>query len=297
MIGSGGISSVPGSAQGDYPQYNGIYYGVVSNNTDPNKQNRCLLRVPMLLGSAVTTWAVSLTPQQTKPAVGALVACLFLGGDLDYPAYYVVNPQLPVESSAANIKPVGVTTSAGTSTKYAAADHVHGSINTTAATVSSVTSGASASAGTSPQLAAADHVHAVGNLLAGGSGGELQLSSSLVTGGDTPATIELYSSDLAGQTTVEVDAAAVTVSGTVTMAGIVITTAPTNPAGGNTSYSIAGTNSMHVARWVVLPDVVPGSADHGGQCLPGVRGAPVQLRYPVRCCGCYVQQPLLVMKR
>lgn len=99
-IGSGGISAVPGSAQGTIPQYHGMYYGVVSNNADPKKSNRCLLRVPQLLGSAVTTWAISMTPVQAAPAVGTMVAVVFIGGDLDHPAYMVVNPQLPATQAS-----------------------------------------------------------------------------------------------------------------------------------------------------------------------------------------------------
>jgi len=72
-----------------------MYYGSVSGNADPQGKNRCLLRVPQLLGSAVTTWAVSMTPVSSPPAVGSLVAVVFLGGDLDHPAYMVINPQPP----------------------------------------------------------------------------------------------------------------------------------------------------------------------------------------------------------
>jgi len=76
-----------------------MYYGAVSGNADPQGKNRCLLRVPQLLGSAVTTWAVSMTPVSSPPAVGSLVAVVFLGGDLDHPAYMVVNPQPPAAAA------------------------------------------------------------------------------------------------------------------------------------------------------------------------------------------------------
>jgi hypothetical protein len=103
-LGSGGVSPVPGSAQGNLPQFHGLYYGAVSSNADPQNKHRCLLRVPQLLGSAVTTWAVSMTPAPSPPAVGTVVAVVFVGGDLDHPAYMVVNPQLP---AAPNSLPAG----------------------------------------------------------------------------------------------------------------------------------------------------------------------------------------------
>jgi hypothetical protein len=99
-LGSGGVSPVPGSAQGTLPQFHGMYYGAVSGNADPKGKNRCLLRVPQLLGSAATTWAVSMTPLASPPAVGSLVAVVFLGGDLDHPAYMVVNPRPPTAAAS-----------------------------------------------------------------------------------------------------------------------------------------------------------------------------------------------------
>lgn len=221
MIGQGGVSPVPGGAQGHIPQWNGVYYGVVSNNADPQNNNRVLLRIPQILGSAVTTWAVSLTPQQAKPKVGTLVAALFIGGDLDYPAYYVVNPQLAIEGSAGNIKPVGTASAPGTSVKYAAADHVHGNICTSAATISTITQGAVAAAGASGQVADAAHVHAMTtlNYLPAGSGGFLEIDSSTAFGGDTQAYLRLESQGFAGQTTAAIGAALTTVSGAVNISG------------------------------------------------------------------------------
>lgn len=156
FLGQGGVSPVPGSAQGNYPQYFGVYYGSVSNNADPLKKNRCLLRVPQLLGGAVTTWAVSLTPQQNPPKVGTLIACVFVGGDLDNPAYMVVNPKIVVETTAGNIKPIGTTPSAGTSTNLAAADHVHGNISTT---VADFQADGTAAVGATGRVADAGHIH------------------------------------------------------------------------------------------------------------------------------------------
>lgn len=223
-LGSGGVSPVPGGAQGNYPQYPGIFYGSVSNNADPLKKNRCLLRIPQLFGSSVSTWAVSLTPQQNPPAVGTLIAAMFVGGDLDYPCYLVVNPKLQVETTAGNIKPVATGSSAGTSVKYAAADHVHGNISTSAADISTITQGATAAPGASGRIADASHVHAMGtlNYLPAGSGGFLDIVSSQVTSGDTQAEIQMSSRLTAGQTSVTVVANSTELTGTLTVDGSTI---------------------------------------------------------------------------
>lgn len=210
MIGQGGVSAVAGSSQGNYPQYHGIFYGAVSNNADPLKKNRCTLRVPQLLGSAVTTWALPLTPLVDPPKVGTLVAVLFTGGDLDNPVYLVVTPAVPIEGTNGNIQPVGTTGSAGTSHKVAAADHVHtlaNALESTAANIQPVA--AAASAGTSAKAARADHAH-VG--LTPGAG-TFEVSSGQVTGGDTPATIDLFSQSTAGHTEVDVNANTINLNG------------------------------------------------------------------------------------
>lgn len=220
MLGQGGIASVPGSTQGEIPTWPGIYYGVVSNNNDPKKQNRCLLRVPQILGSAVTTWAVSLTPLQNPPAVGTLIAAMFVGGDLDYPCYLVVDPKISVESSAGNIQPVGTTAAAGTSKNLAAADHVHTLANALESTAGNIHGvAATASAGTSSKAARADHVHAGQSA---GSGGFNEISSSLASVGDTAALIDMYSQLTAGQSEIDLTATNVHLGsggGTITAQG------------------------------------------------------------------------------
>jgi hypothetical protein len=211
VIGSGGISSVLGGAQGEIPTWPGIYYGVVSNNADPKRQNRCLLRIPQILGSAITTWAVSLTPQQNPPKVGTLVAAMFVGGDLDYPCYLVVDPIIIVESNNANIQPVGTTAAAGTSKNLAAADHVHTLANALESTNSNIQAvGATAVAGTSAKAARGDHVH-VGIVPGTGT---FEVSSGLVNGTDTAATIDLFSKDTAAQTEVDINATNVNINAT-----------------------------------------------------------------------------------
>lgn len=219
FLGDGGVASVPGSSQGALPRWTGIYYGVVSNNNDPKKQNRCLLRIPQIIGKAVTTWAVSLTPLQNPPAVGTLIAAMFIGGDLDYPCYLVVNPKIVVEATDGNVKPISTASHAGTSTKLAAADHVHGGLDTNSAHIHPINPSQSASAGTSGTAAQADHVHGVAGLLASGSGGLLQLLSSQASGGDSQAEIDLMSRSFAGRTEVDINASQTVLSGALTVNG------------------------------------------------------------------------------
>lgn len=243
-IGQGGIAAVPGAAQGDLPQFHGIFYGVVSNNADPLKKNRCLLRVPQLLGSAVTTWAISLTTLQTKPKVGTLVACMFVGGDLDYPAYMVVDPTIVTETNAANIKKIAVSSAAGSSTNVAAADHVHGGLEPSSTKIQPITSGQTASAGTSGTAAQADHVHDATGVLGIGINGLFEVTSGTLGFGDTPGVMALESRLYAGQNQATFSVQQFIVSGQVNCNTIKITTAPANPSGGNNSYSITGQNTI-----------------------------------------------------
>ena len=126
-LGAGGISTFPGATPGaPYPQYFGIYFGVVNNTADPLNKHRCLLQVPQLFGTAVTTWATCLTPLTNAPAVGTVVTAMFIGGDVDYPVYLVTDPaMLALESNSANIQSVGTANAAGNSANAAAANHVH----------------------------------------------------------------------------------------------------------------------------------------------------------------------------
>lgn len=223
MIGQGGVSAVAGGAQGNYPQYHGIFYGAVSNNADPLKKNRCTLRVPQLLGSAVTTWALPLTPLVDPPKVGALVAVLFTGGDLDNPVYLVISPAVPIENVNANVQPVGTTASAGTSHKVAAADHVHTLANALESTGSNIQAVASvAAAGTSAKAARADHVHPG---LVGGTGGFFELDSSAAFGGDPQSNIQLASQSVAGTANGEIllNAGSVIASNNMTVSGKTLT--------------------------------------------------------------------------
>lgn len=211
QLGVGGISAFPGGGQGEIVQWPGIYYGAVSNNADPQKKNRCLLRIPQILGGATTTWASPLTPLVDPPAVGTLVCALFVGGDLDYPVYLVVNPAVPIESNTANVQPVGTTGSAGTSHKVAAADHVHTLANALESTGSNIQPVGTQAAGTSAKAARADHAHAG---LPGGSAGILVIDSTTTGVADVQAEIDLFSKNVAGHTEIDLNATQVLVNGT-----------------------------------------------------------------------------------
>lgn len=68
-------------------QWPGVYLAIVSSAADPAGKHRIRMRVPQVLGTAVTAWAVPLIPVPAPPAVGATVAAVFLGGDPDQPAW------------------------------------------------------------------------------------------------------------------------------------------------------------------------------------------------------------------
>jgi hypothetical protein len=208
MIGQGGVSPVLGTSQGDLPQWYGIYYGVISNNADPKNKNRAMLRVPQLLGKGATTWAVSLTPQQDKPKIGTIVAAMFIGGDIDYPCYLVVDPAIKVETTSGNIQPVGTVAAAGTSTAVAAADHVHTLANALESTSSNIQPLGTQAAGTSVKAARADHVHAmltwITSLLSGISG-QIQIDSGTTGVADNTSDVILKSKNKAGTGSAEID--------------------------------------------------------------------------------------------
>jgi hypothetical protein len=251
---------VAGGAQGNYPQYHGIFYGAVSNNADPLKKNRCTLRVPQLLGSAVTTWALPLTPMVDPPKVGTLVAVLFTGGDLDNPVYLVVNPAVPIEGNNANVQPVGTTAAAGTSHKVAAADHVHTLANALESTAGNIQPVAgAASAGTSAKAARADHAH-VGLTPGAGS---FEVSSGVTGGGDTAATIDLFSRVTAGQS--EID---------VTATNLNINSNTINYTGGTLNLGNGTNSNINLNPQMVPPSTWPLSSDPntGSSWATGERG-------------------------
>src|SRR6185437_4848433 len=173
-------------------------------------------------------------------------AAMFVGGDLDYPVYLVVNTAVPIEGHAGNVQPVGTTASAGTSHKVAAADHVHtlaNALDSTAGDISAVSSAQTASAGTSAKAARADHVHGVSGLQGLGTAGVNEIDSSGVNGLDNQSSITLLSQGASGTTNGEVDITAglVAITGNITSNNI--TTAGDARFSGPDVFIGDGTNS------------------------------------------------------
>lgn len=70
-------------------QCHGVFSATVHNNTDPLGRNRVQLKIPQVLGNAISQWAVplALVSPSPVPAVGAPVHAMFLGGDPAHPVY------------------------------------------------------------------------------------------------------------------------------------------------------------------------------------------------------------------
>lgn len=71
------------------PQLLGIYHAVVVNNQDPNRGNRVKLKIPQVLGTAVSDWAPNVN-STSIPSVGTAVYAMFTGGDRTKPVYFLV---------------------------------------------------------------------------------------------------------------------------------------------------------------------------------------------------------------
>lgn len=68
-------------------QWFGVYAATVYNTADPLKQSRVQLRVPQVLGSAVSNWAAPLGQLASAPVIGTSVVAMFLGGDVSHPVF------------------------------------------------------------------------------------------------------------------------------------------------------------------------------------------------------------------
>ncbi len=96
-------------------RYYGKYRGIVSDNSDPNNLGRLKARVPELLGSVETGWALPCTPyagdgegQFTVPPAGAGVWIEFESGDLSRPIWsgcWWGDNQLPQDNSGSSATP------------------------------------------------------------------------------------------------------------------------------------------------------------------------------------------------
>lgn len=70
-------------------QWHGVYLAKVVNVMDPLQQKRIKMRVPQVLGTAISNWAPPVfNPNLPVPDVGALINAVFQGGDINAPLYY-----------------------------------------------------------------------------------------------------------------------------------------------------------------------------------------------------------------
>lgn len=69
--------------------WHGTYAAKVVNTQDPLQQKRIKMRIPQVLGTAISNWAPPVfNPNLPVPQVGSLINAVFLGGDINWPMYY-----------------------------------------------------------------------------------------------------------------------------------------------------------------------------------------------------------------
>jgi hypothetical protein len=96
------MPNLPGGTVAKTTQWWGIYFGYVSSNSDPTDSGRLKLRVPQVLGTAVSGWATPMVPLTYVPPIGALVAVMFVGGDPTQPVYFG-NFAIPAPGTPASV--------------------------------------------------------------------------------------------------------------------------------------------------------------------------------------------------
>lgn len=67
--------------------WHGIYTASVVSTQDPLKKSRVTLKVPQVLGTSSSNWAVPIGFEPVIPAVNQIVWAMFLGGDINHPLY------------------------------------------------------------------------------------------------------------------------------------------------------------------------------------------------------------------
>jgi len=65
----------------------GIYTASVVSTQDPLKQSRVTLKVPQVLGTSTSNWAVPVGFDPVIPMMNQVVWAMFLGGDINHPLY------------------------------------------------------------------------------------------------------------------------------------------------------------------------------------------------------------------
>ena len=243
-VGQGGVSVVPGSTQGVFPQWYGMYYATVSSNADPLGLGRCQLRIPQVLGTEVSPWAWALTTlsstaasaatSTTPPAIGTVVAVMFLGGDLSNPAYLLITTSATTVTTS---PATGGSTSTGStgSTTGGATPAITTSSLPNATTSAAYSQAVSVSGGISPYTFAVTS----GSLP---SWATLNASTGVISGTPTAngtSTFTITVTDAAGLTTSGTITLTVGATGAVITTGIAVTT-PVLPTG-QVSQAYSGT--------------------------------------------------------
>lgn len=74
------------------PRHWGIYAATVHNNSDPLGHGRVKLRIPQIMGTAISNWANPVANNGIVPVYGQKVFAMFTGGDVNYPLYFLPEP-------------------------------------------------------------------------------------------------------------------------------------------------------------------------------------------------------------
>jgi cytoskeletal protein CcmA (bactofilin family) len=101
----------------------GIYTASVVSIQDPLKQSRVTLKIPQVLGTSTSNWAVPVGFEPVIPSVNQMVWAMFLGGDINHPLYIYAStsnsvnvPGLPVVTVINNATVTNPTISGATLT-------------------------------------------------------------------------------------------------------------------------------------------------------------------------------------
>lgn len=68
--------------------YYGIYTATVVSTADPTNQGRIQLKIPQVLGTATSHWALPILTNPVLPAINSVVYAQFIGGDVNHPIYH-----------------------------------------------------------------------------------------------------------------------------------------------------------------------------------------------------------------
>jgi hypothetical protein len=88
MASGNGAQYLPGGGASKVPLWTGMYAASVVQANDPLGEGRLRLQIPQVLGTAVSAWALPMTPYVSAPPVGSQVSAMFIGGDPTRPAWF-----------------------------------------------------------------------------------------------------------------------------------------------------------------------------------------------------------------